>query len=550
MVEAVPQSILQTTAAILLGTLNPLNIASIVLSVAVVASKGYLISYSIHRPTFYFNIACIAADVFGLFAVTTWIAVSPPTAIAWQASPDPCISAVLWLGGISIIILCVGGLNAWLFSIFDDHIKTWRPNPPAFGEPWFDIYFVRIASWLLGVVPVTVLALSAKFTLLPVCVFGSLNPEHAQHAPFYRWLFGFLLDRSSPDRHLRLQVANTFIAQARREAGNLRRLHRQAYDKSASIRVWVKRVGWGSNVTQEREPEATEEERRQAEIAAQILQAMALEAEGGEDGARPDAVDIAGRVRQINVATGVELLVVNTGNDWTSRSEILTWLRSGGESVAMQKAGDLCAHDPRVGLLVGLASFCLGLGVLCAVFFVPVMASFVVYSCVLPCVQLLRTAGVQDDHFVLPRVLTTIYMLCLATAAVLTPAVYDFQTSLKDIVDVTNMPAAFYNSAAIRGEISRRYVAAKARASLEAVLDSKLTRNITEDIVDYAWGPERDVEANYARGILSSAPRWYEESPSDAERSAERLQLEEYGYEYGPPQSESAPGHISELARL
>jgi len=51
LVEAVPQSLLQTTAAIMLGTLNPLNIASIVLSVGGVASKDKIISYSIHTPT-------------------------------------------------------------------------------------------------------------------------------------------------------------------------------------------------------------------------------------------------------------------------------------------------------------------------------------------------------------------------------------------------------------------------------------------------------------------------------------------------------------------
>ena len=119
---------------------------------------------------------------------------------------------------------------------------------------------------------------------------------------------------------------------------------------------------------------------------------------------------------------------------------------------------------------MGLATFCLALGVVCGIAFVPAIASFVVYSCLLPCIQLLRTVEEGGDSYILPRFLTAVYLFCLAMAAVLSPAVYSFQTSLKDIVDVTNMPAVFYNNPSVRGEVSRRYAAAKARIDLESPL--------------------------------------------------------------------------------
>merc|ERR1719461_829598 len=72
-VEAVPQCILQTVAVITIGRATSLNILSILISIIVIASKSFLVSYSISRPTFVFNLFCITADIFGLFATATWL---------------------------------------------------------------------------------------------------------------------------------------------------------------------------------------------------------------------------------------------------------------------------------------------------------------------------------------------------------------------------------------------------------------------------------------------------------------------------------------------
>ena len=65
---------LQTCALVSLGAATPLNVFSIVVAALVIASKGYLVAYSIDRATFGFNVACVAADVFALFACATWLA--------------------------------------------------------------------------------------------------------------------------------------------------------------------------------------------------------------------------------------------------------------------------------------------------------------------------------------------------------------------------------------------------------------------------------------------------------------------------------------------
>jgi hypothetical protein len=64
LVEAIPQCALQIAAVVLARESSALNVFSILLSLAVIGSKGWLAAYSLHRPTFVFNSLCIAADVY------------------------------------------------------------------------------------------------------------------------------------------------------------------------------------------------------------------------------------------------------------------------------------------------------------------------------------------------------------------------------------------------------------------------------------------------------------------------------------------------------
>merc|ERR1712196_747006 len=118
-----------------------------------------------------------------------------------------------------------------------------------------------------------------------------------------------------------------------------------------------------------------------AATADEVLAALTAQIEAEEGaGERPDLDEQARQVRRINQAASVELVVVETGSEWTQRSEVLTWLCSRGAAIAMQNGPSLCQKDPRVALILGAATFCLGLGALCFFMFVPVMLAFVVWG--------------------------------------------------------------------------------------------------------------------------------------------------------------------------
>lgn len=131
-VEAIPQGILQLVAILTLDDTAAVNVFSILMSISVVASKGYLVAYSIHWPTFTFNYATIAADAFNLFATATWLfsslnrdqsafngengskAANPLEDYPWLVVP-------FLLG---LIASAVGGFALAIFTICDDHLKV------------------------------------------------------------------------------------------------------------------------------------------------------------------------------------------------------------------------------------------------------------------------------------------------------------------------------------------------------------------------------------------------------------------------------------------
>jgi hypothetical protein len=217
--EAIPQCILQTIAVITATQASPIFIVSIVISICVISSKGYLISYSIHRPTFLFNFVCIVADCFALFATCAWFFDGGMDGVG-ASSLD---KAWLCLFGLGCFFLVLGGLCLVVFSMLDDHLKTrhqdlWG-NIQVSEPKWFNIYLVRSLAWVLGIIPVCVVYLTSKLSLIPIVLFKSLDPEHAQHWSFYSALYSFL---ALPLTDRRIQTANRFILHCRRDISYLR----------------------------------------------------------------------------------------------------------------------------------------------------------------------------------------------------------------------------------------------------------------------------------------------------------------------------------------
>lgn len=84
---------------------------------------------------------------------------------------------------------------------------------------WFYIYLVRCVAWVLAVIPVCIVFLTSKLTWIPICVFKSLDPEHAQRWQFYKMLYRFLTLFKSDDR---VVTANKFFAQCHKDVGRLK----------------------------------------------------------------------------------------------------------------------------------------------------------------------------------------------------------------------------------------------------------------------------------------------------------------------------------------
>ena len=199
LVEAIPQGALQITAVCLARESSVLNIFSILLSLAVIGSKGWLAAYSLHRPTFVFNSLCIAADVACCFACASWLAITYFDAdyVEVHAHPAAATLSRLLVSALGAATVCgvVGGGGVVAFTILDDHLKTRDSNPSTgitLKSVFFELYVVRSAAWLISLLPCVTLLVLLRLSLLPLLAFRSLSSEHATHHAFFEALFAFL----------------------------------------------------------------------------------------------------------------------------------------------------------------------------------------------------------------------------------------------------------------------------------------------------------------------------------------------------------------------
>ena len=81
-----------------------IDVISILLSLTVICSKGWLAAYSLHRPTFVFNSIAIAADVACLFAAAAWA--------AWRRCAS-CVCARTISAGVCCVMPRSRQRSAW-----------------------------------------------------------------------------------------------------------------------------------------------------------------------------------------------------------------------------------------------------------------------------------------------------------------------------------------------------------------------------------------------------------------------------------------------------
>lgn len=202
-VEAIPQAMIQTCAVVVYGDADLLIVISILMSVFVVASKGYMLSYSIDTSSFLFNAFCVVFDICGLFSTLVW------TFAACSAdsllSPRPNKLYELWFYScyVSIFLLSLGGFFLAWFANFDDHLKVRlkaigrHHSAPNVSNVYFDLWVVRSLTWFVALIPASVMILSMKLTTIPFFLFHSIDPSHYSFPQIHKRTIYFI-NRAGP----------------------------------------------------------------------------------------------------------------------------------------------------------------------------------------------------------------------------------------------------------------------------------------------------------------------------------------------------------------
>mmetsp|Transcript_12460 Transcript_12460/g.23924 ORF Transcript_12460/g.23924 Transcript_12460/m.23924 type:complete len:709 (+) Transcript_12460:90-2216(+) len=491
-VEAIPQCILQIAAVTTASKATWLNVLSILLSIIVIGSKGYLIAYSIHWPTFVFNYIAILSDCVGMFATAVWLfsAGSTPFYETWWF--------YLCAPGIGLSVMA-GFALVW-FTMYDDHIKDRRRDLYSMmvpiKHPAFEIYGTRFLAWLLAILPCAVVFVASKLTFLPVLAFRSLDPEHAVHSIFYRPLFQFLTQHSPVpgDKALRLKVANKFFAQARLALPLLRTRVNVAQNtgvsKKEKLIEWLACVGDQTKMTRNTVyvPASKRTAQQEAEAKANQFASAVLstlddgDADGGADDTGEEHARVQLRRMLLNQKLADELDAAEANT--LSRSEVLAVLK---------RKRSLSEHRNCCDLYLVIAGcVCVVSAGLLACLWLPTVVVFVCYNFAFPVVQLI--SEVPSDANFLARVLSYLYVALMCTLLFFARSVWQFQLARADLFDLKNgFPGLFYCNETVE-QIKVRYLREVTKREVVAALSGEIGgKDVAKVVLEY-WDADIDFQ--------------------------------------------------------
>ena len=214
--EAIPQSILQTVAVLHFDNASPLFIISIFVSICVISSKGYLISYSMHRPSFMFNLFCVFADVLCIFATICWLFTTDDEGDESDALFDvydevKATWMVLYGGAASLMVISFGCFIA--FVTLDKHheidIEVTHNYYGGACVMFLDLYLASFLGWFFSLIPMVVALMTFKFIIFPLITQNQDEcNEFAKYKTFYSSLHKFVSINKS---HQKLQIVNRFL---------------------------------------------------------------------------------------------------------------------------------------------------------------------------------------------------------------------------------------------------------------------------------------------------------------------------------------------------
>jgi hypothetical protein len=219
--EAIPQSILQTIAVLYFGEPSALFIISIFVSICVISSKGYLISYSMHRPTFVFNFICIFADVLCMFATICWLFNYDDDGKDGEDESndndlfdihDPIKTTWMCLFCGAAVLMFVSSGSFMVFVTMDKHhefdVGASR-NTRSTLVTYIELYLAHFLSWFFSLIPLAVSLMTFKFIFFPISIQNQDQcNDFAKYKTFYSALHKFVSTNKSD---LKLHITNKFL---------------------------------------------------------------------------------------------------------------------------------------------------------------------------------------------------------------------------------------------------------------------------------------------------------------------------------------------------
>lgn len=199
-VIGVPFSIIQIIAILTEGNCS-FWYGSLVFSILSISSRGLLLSYSIHRPTFVFNFLCFITDVVRVFCVVSWLFsndeefAEPVPFTPWRQFDD-LYTYIWWWKESSLLLAAFMGGVLWFFGGLED---CWISRRTERDEgKWQETFKGFVMCFLLGIfglcvfVPCFVILEALALSFFPLLVFRSFSSIYAQDAIVYQSMFKWI----------------------------------------------------------------------------------------------------------------------------------------------------------------------------------------------------------------------------------------------------------------------------------------------------------------------------------------------------------------------
>lgn len=138
--------------------------------------------------------------------------------------------------------------------------------------------------------------------------------------------------------------------------------------------------------------------------------------------------------------------------------------------------GMIVSNFDRVMFNIGF--FFMTIGLLCSFLWVFFFAGFVTYGTIFPLIELIkRTNFPLEGNVELAFYLTCVHLFLMVFLLSLSPAVYRFQSTRHDVIDIKGFPGIFYDVMVVK-EIHKRFVKEIDKREIHRVLDYRFGNDI------------------------------------------------------------------------